>query len=146
MVAGWHQARLIQSYWQEVQKLFTNYRTYQANHPFWLFYWAWKKNRWSCIKQLRQARLLPQPMIGYKYWGESEPMWSYQDSIIQKMIYKILKTTFKHNISPCCVHLKGPGIIKTVTADIYQALENTDYRYITRTILIPSMPLSIIGF
>ena len=56
-----------------------------------------------------------------------------QDKLLHKLLYRLLKPTFKHIISSHCVHLQGPSVIPTVICDIHQALTTTPYRYVIRT-------------
>ena len=52
---------------------------------------------------------------------------------MQKILYQIIKPTFNHIVSPACHHLKGPGVIKTVTHQITDAMAVDRYRYFIRT-------------
>ena len=52
---------------------------------------------------------------------------------MQKLLYQIIKPTFKQMIPPVCNHLMGPGVIKTVAHDIADALASDRYRYVIRT-------------
>ena len=58
-----------------------------------------------------------------------DPLYHYQDTLIQKNLYSIIKPTFKHILSPACHHVKGPGVIKKLTHDITNALGSSHYRY-----------------
>ena len=72
-------------------------------------------------------------MIGYNAFGECQPRHTFQDSVFHKLLYRIIKPTFKHVISPACHHLKGPSVIKPITHQLHDALSSEQYRYVIRT-------------
>ncbi len=53
--------------------------------------------------------------------------------MLHKLLYRIIKPTFKHVISPACHHLKGPSAIKPITHQLHDALSSKQYRYVIRT-------------
>ena len=116
-----------------IQQLYLRYRWCDAAHPFWLFYWQWKKYKASLIHEFITGYYRSQPKIGYNTFGYRDPIDQFQDALMQKLLYQIIKPTFTHIISPACHHLNGPGVIKNLTHKITDALETGNYRYIIRT-------------
>ena len=116
-----------------VQRLYLRYRWCDASHPFWVFYWQWKEQGASLVREFIEGRYQSQPKMGYNAYGHRDPLYLYQDALLQKILYRIIKPTFKHIISPACHHLKGPGVIKKVAHEITDALELGRYRYVIRT-------------
>lgn len=111
---------------------YQTFRWASHRHPFWLFYWRFKSRAKAIISSLVTGDYYPEPMKAYGYFGTKSPFWSYQDKLIQKLIYQRIKTTFKHIISKRCCHLSGPHQIKAITHDIEHALLNSSYRYMIR--------------
>ena len=109
------------------------YRWCDAAHPFWLFYWQWKEYKASLIHEFITGYYPSQPKIGYNTFGYRDPIYQFQDALMQKLLYQIIKPTFTHIISLACHHLNGPGVIKNLTHKITDALETGNYRYIIRT-------------
>ena len=130
---NWKKSLLYSQLLMLVQRLYLRYRWCDAKHPFWRFYWQWKEQRVSLIRDFIAGHYLPQPKIGYNAYGDRDPIFYYQDALMQKLLYRIIKPTFKHMVSPACHHLKGPGVIKTVTHHIADALASGRYRYVIRT-------------
>ena len=85
----------------QVLGLYKRYRTHGARHPFWYFYWGWKASPQALAKSLEEGSYAPQPMRIYP----NGPSWSYQDKILQKILYKIIQPVFKHILSLNCLHL-----------------------------------------
>ena len=105
-----------------IQQLYLRYRWCDAAHPFWLFYWQWKKYKASLIHEFITGYYRSQPKIGYNTFGYRDPIDQFQDALMQKLLYQIIKPTFTHIISPACHHLKGSGVIKNLTHKITDAL------------------------
>ena len=108
--------------WVLVHRLYQRYRWCDARHPFWYFYQHWKTHRDVLIDDFIHGRYHVLPMMGYNADGHCEPRWSYQDALFQKILYRIIKPTFKNIISPACRHLSGPSVIKKVTHELVDAL------------------------
>ena len=53
--------------------------------------------------------------------------------MIQRILYVLIKPTFKYIIEKTCLHLGGPSAIKKAADHIEQALKQTPYRYLIRT-------------
>jgi hypothetical protein len=71
-------------------------------------------------------------MIQYEFPDEVIRAWTYLDRLILHLILKIIKPTFKYVISPLCLHLNGPSVIKYITQDIKAALNTKKYNYFLR--------------
>ncbi len=74
-----------------------------------------------------------QPIIGYHFYGHCEAFSSFQDTLVQKVLYRIIKPTFKAIISSACRHLSGPNEIKHITHEITERLTQQDDRFVIRT-------------
>jgi RNA-directed DNA polymerase len=55
------------------------------------------------------------------------------DRIMQNLLLKIIKPTFKHLVHPNCYHMQGPTGVKTATKIVRQALKNQEFKYFIRT-------------
>ena len=122
--------RMIQHF---MNRLYQCYRLRHANHPFWIFYCDCKQYSDNLVKAVIQGHYQMQPMIGYRFYGHCEAFSSFQDVLVQKILYRIIKPTFKAIISSTCRHLSGPNQIKHITHEITQALTQQDYRFVIRT-------------
>ena len=98
-----------------VHKDYQRFRFCDAGHPFWVFYRQWKDQGLTFLDDFSAGRYPVQPKIGYNAFGECQPRYTFQDSLLHKLLYRIIKPTFKHVISPACHHLKGPSVIKPIT-------------------------------
>jgi hypothetical protein len=54
------------------------------------------------------------------------------DRILQHILLKQLKPTFKHVINPNCHHLEGPGGVRSATQRIKQELQKGEVKYVLR--------------
>ena len=116
-----------------VHQLYQRYRWCDAGHPFWVFYRQWKDQGLMLLDDLIAGHYQAQPKIGYNAFGECQPRHTFQDSVFHKLLYRIIKPTFNHVISPTCHHLKGPSVIKPITHQLHDALSSKKYRYVIRT-------------
>ena len=116
-----------------VYQWYQRYRFCDAGHPFWGFYRQWKSQGLSLIDDLMTGCYHSSPKIGYNAYGECLPRYTFEDSMVHKLLYQIIKPTFKSIISPACHHLKGPSAIKPITHQIHNALSSKKYRYMIRT-------------
>ena len=98
-----------------------------------MFYRQWKDQGLTLLDDFSAGRYPVQPKIGYNAFGECQPRYTFQDSLFQKLLYRIIKPTFKHVISPACYHLKRPSVIKPITHQLHDALSSKQYRYVIRT-------------
>ena len=133
MTSKWSQPHLLREATLLCHRAYQKYKWTSHKHPFWLFYWQWKTHAPQLINRLIQGRYQPQPMIAYYFGGETEPYWPHVDRVIQRILYVLIKPTFKYIIEKTCLHLGGPSAIKKAAHHIEQALKQTPYRYIIRT-------------
>ena len=99
---------------------------------WWSFIYLWSDliNQW--IKDFKRGDHHFSPMMEYKYNHQRVRAWHYLDRLIMHLIYTIIKPTFKHVISPLCLHLKGPSIIKQATQQIKSAIATQQFNYFLR--------------
>ncbi len=116
----------------ELKNLKKQFATRFDNHAYHIFKRDFTQRKPQILAQFEQGLHLFEPMIAYNYYGKIEPMWGFLDKLLIKILYQHIKPTFKHIISSCCYHLKGPSSIKTITHRISNALSVNDYRYVIR--------------
>ncbi len=87
----------------------------------------------SLLDDFSAGRYQVQPKKGYNAFGEYHPRYTFQDNLLHKLLYRIIKPTFKHVISLACHHLKGPSAIKLITYQLHDTLSSEQYRYAIRT-------------
>jgi len=71
-------------------------------------------------------------MMQYKFSDSVARIWCYLDRLIMHLIYKKIRPTFKHIISPLCRHLEGPSAIRGMTKQIKAALDSDRFNYVMR--------------
>ena len=133
MTSKWSKPHLLREVTLLCHRTYQKYKWTSHKNPFWLFYWQWKTHAPELINKLIQGHYQPQPMIAYYFGGETEPYWLHLDRILQRVLYVLIKPTFKYIIEKTCLHLGGPSAIKKAALQIEQALKKTPYRYIIRT-------------
>ena len=99
---------------------------------WWLFapFWQVKIKHW--LENFIAGKHQFTPMMQYKFTDGVIRVWSYLDRLIMHLLLKHIKPTFKHIISPLCLHLAGPSAIKGATARIKAALSSGRYHYAIR--------------
>ena len=107
-------------------------RTTGDHSLWWSFVWDWPSNITTELKDFRSGHHQFSPMMQYDFEDEVTQVWSYRDRLMLHLILRIIKPTFKHVISPLCMHLDGPSAIKQITQDIKTALNFGDYNYFLR--------------
>ena len=103
-----------------------------AQSSWWSFVWDWKKLLRTWLATFMQGDHQFAPIIEYQFKDEIVRVWSYLDRLILHLILKIIKATFKHVISPLCLHLQGPSAIKGITRQTEAALATGRYEYCLR--------------
>jgi hypothetical protein len=118
--AAWYQARR------------KRLRAIDEKSSWWLFapYWKREINFW--LKNFIAGKHQFTPMMQYKFSDGVIRVWSYLDRLIMHLLLEHIKPTFKHIISPLCLHLTGPSVIKRVTTQIKAALNSGHYHYVIR--------------
>jgi RNA-directed DNA polymerase len=107
-------------------------KTASMYSSWWSFIWHWDAHIKVWLKDFRTGNHQFSPMMQYKFSNEVMRVWSYLDCLMLHLILKIIRPTFKHVISPLCVHLKGPAAIKNITQDVKRALNAEYYHYCLR--------------
>ena len=114
------------------RKLRARLMTLGEHSLWWSFRRCWNRLLITWLKNFRSGRHQFSPMTQYEFSGETLRVWSYLDRLILHLILIIIKPTFKHVISPLCLHLQGPSAIKHITQDIKTALNTKNYNYSLR--------------
>ena len=99
---------------------------------WWLFAPFWKSRINFWLKNFIAGKHQFTPMMQYKFTDGIVRVWSYLDRLIMHLLLEHIKPTFKHIISPLCLHLTGPSVIKQATAQIKAALNSGRYHYVMR--------------
>jgi RNA-directed DNA polymerase len=107
-------------------------RLANENSSWWHFlpFWQERIEKWLgdfCAGQHKFS-----PLSQYKFSDEVVQVWSYLDKLILHLIINIIRPTFKHIISPLCLHLTGPSAIKGATRRIRTALTTSRFKYAMR--------------
>ncbi len=113
----------------------TGYVTKKYIPQRWSFIYQWPTHAQSWVNAIAQGQHQMSPRIRYRFKNNNEvvEVWSYEDRLLVHLLLTIIKPTFKHVISPRCVHLQGPSCITTVTAKIQTALTRQQYGYVIRS-------------
>ena len=99
---------------------------------WWIFIPTWKSCIGSWLQDFRVGRHQFSPMVQYKFIDEVVQVWSYLDRLMMHLLLLLMRPTFKHIISPRCLHLAGPTVIKQATAEIKAALDSGRFNYVMR--------------
>ena len=99
---------------------------------WWHFITATKTQLPEWITTFMQGKHRFSPMVTCHFPGEAVRMWCHQDRLMVYLLFRLLRSTFKHLIPETCVSTQGPGAIKTVTQDIKNALNTNEYHYAIR--------------
>ena len=129
----WIKTRHLIHLYKRGYRFYRRFRYYDANHPFSIEMFDFLKSKHDWLKQFMAGRYQPEAMIGYNKRGPIEPIWRIKDRLLQRLLYDIIKPCFKHLISKRCMHLQGPGKIKTALRWIHNVMQAKEYRYVIRT-------------
>ena len=99
---------------------------------WWLFIHLWSTSLLSWINDFKQGTHVFSPIKQITFTDEIVQVWSYLDRLILHLIWSMLERTIKHVISPRCLHLKGPSVIKKATREINSALSTERFHYFLR--------------
>jgi len=99
---------------------------------WWLFIPEWDRliDRW--LDDFKAGRHRFSPIRKYRLQKGIGWAWQYLDRLVIHWILTIIRPTFKHIISPLCLHLAGPSSIKGATTRIKAALNSGRYNYCLR--------------
>lgn len=102
------------------------------NSLWWSFLFVWPQRWRSWLEDFQQGKTVFSPMTQYAFQGETVRVWQYHDTLILRLILKIIKPVFKHLISARCTHLQGPSGVKTTITHLRNCLEARPYHYVIR--------------
>ena len=128
----WNMIILFQKAHEWCERMRKRLRTADEHSPWWPFICYWKVYLATWLRNFRMGQHQFSPIIQYHFKDEIIQVWSYLDRLMLHLILKIIKPTFKHVISPLCLHLKGPSIIKNITQEIKSALNTKNFNYCLR--------------
>ena len=97
------------------------------------------------VKALQNGTYSPRNLKRYHFPDEMVYQLHPTDRVLQHILLKILKPTFKHVMNPSCFHLHGPTGVKYATEHIKKALIEKQPTYLIRAD-IKSYYKSIIQF
>ena len=108
------------------------YRTVSEWSDWWGFLPDWSKLICHWLMQLRMGLHRFSCLIQYRFKDGCVRVWSFLDRLMIHLLVTILRPTFKHVISPVCLHLKGPSAVKGITQQIKAALLTGQFQYVLR--------------
>ena len=99
---------------------------------WWGFMSDWFKQIQYWLMQFRLGLHRFLCLIQYRFKDGCVRIWSFLDRLMIHLLVTILRPTFKHVISPNCLHLKGPSAVKGITQQIKAALLTGQFQYVLR--------------
>lgn len=107
---------------------------YHAHHNNEIHFMAREINEWlpAGVKTLTDGTYDPRQLKRYYFPDEVVDQLHLSDRIMQYILLKILKPTFKHVMNTNCYHLHGPTGVKYATQHIRKILEEKKPKYIIR--------------
>ena len=121
----WNLDELAHSWYQQKRK---QNRTASERSEWWIFSALWKRHYQEWLNHFRTGQHSFSPMKQFACTDEIIRLWSYRECFILHLILMIIKSAFKHIISPRCVHLMGPSVIKQATQQIKAALDTQRFQ------------------
>ena len=100
-------------------------RFHGLKSPWWTFNHRFKDKLANWFEAFSQDTHLFGPMKQYP----SIRVWSYLDRLLIHLIHRTIQPTFKHVIHKYCYHLKGPSIIRPLSVNITNRLDQYHYFY-----------------
>ena len=94
------------------QAMHKRYRTVSEWSDWWGFMSDWLKQIQHWLMQLRLGLHRFSCLIQYRFKDGCVRILSFLDRLMIHLLVTILRPTFKHVISPVCLHLKGPSAVK----------------------------------
>lgn len=109
-------------------------RKYHAHHNSEIHYMAREIDDWlpKGIQSMVDGTYDPRCLKRYYFSDEVVDQAHLSDRILQHILLKQLKPTFKHVMNPNCLHLAGPTGVKYATQRIKQALQEGKFKYVLR--------------
>ena len=84
------------------------------------------------IQDFVEGHYLFSPMRQFQFEQETIRIWQYDDRIILRCLFNLLKPTFPHILSKACYHLKGPQGVKLALRHVQNALDARSFQYAIR--------------
>ncbi len=116
--------------------LFTkiNKRKQSAHHNHEIHFLARELGDWlpQGIQSMIDGRYTPRHLKRYYFVDEMVDQLHLSDRVLQNILLKQLKPTFKHVMNPNCYHLFGPTGVKYATQRIRKILQEEKPNYILR--------------
>jgi RNA-directed DNA polymerase len=111
-----------------------NKRKFSAHHNHEIHFLAREINDWlpNGIKLMIDGNYTPRHLKRYYFKDEMVDQLHISDRVLQHVLLKQLKPTFKHVMSPNCYHLHGPTGVKYATQRIRQILQEEKPNYVLR--------------
>lgn len=134
MTAHWHANNLA----TQAQIWFDKKRKQKLKNPpshfssWWNFAFNFSSSCAAVIASFMSGKYQFTPVKRIKFADEVVDVWEYQDAMICKLLFSLIQPTFKHIISPLCVHIRGPAQIKPTIAEIKSALKTSAFAYFIR--------------
>lgn len=109
-------------------------RKYHAHHNHEIHFMAREINKWlpNGMKAVLDGTYDPRCLKRYYFSDEVVDQLHLSDRILQNILLKQLKPTFKHVMNPNCHHLAGAAGVKHATERIKQALQDEHPKYVLR--------------
>ena len=126
----WHSKRLTHAASEWYQDMHQHYQTVSEWSAWWGFMSEKQISHWLIIFRMGLHGF--SPLTRYRFCDGTVCVWSYLDRLMIHLLMNILRPTFKHIISPVCLHLKGPSVVKGITKEIKAALETGQFHYVLR--------------
>ena len=100
-----------------------------TNHNHDIHFLSRNMNEWlhKGIKSLISGAYTPDFVTRYYFKDEMVEQLPIQDRVLQHILLKVIKPTFKYITNPRCYHLAGPTGVKHATAKIKSALQGNKY-------------------
>jgi len=99
---------------------------------WWSFIHDWRSKAPHWLAVCRAGRHHFSPLIQYRLPGQTCQCWCYLDRLVIHLLLQLIKPTIKHMISPVCVHLSGPSVIRVVLKQLNAAVSSGRYHYVLR--------------
>lgn len=109
-------------------------KKHSTNHNHEIHFLAREINDWlpQSVESLSNGSYTPRHLKRHYFADEVVDQLHITDRILQHILLKQLKSTFKHVMSPNCYHLYGPTGVKYATERIRQVLKDEQPDYVLR--------------
>jgi retron-type reverse transcriptase len=118
------------------KKLFASIhrRKHHAHHNHDVHFLAREINDWlpTGVQSMIEGRYTPRHLQRIYFKDETIDQLHLSDRVLQHVLLKQLKPTFKHVMNEHCYHLCGPAGVKLATQRVRQVLQDKQPRYVIR--------------